>query len=419
MFTTVVELYRAAGRPQVTGSTFSYSGPTSAHISAAIAECEKLHHSLGSFAQPPTIVAGNLEFTWNLPGNASGKFYDNLTSLISGMQSIHRGKHPANFYLIENDYADGEGNPPDGLIRLHSICDLIKFLEALSGQIEGPVPLTQPLTLFVSLPARDGLPPQAAKLHTKIEAASIVGDPLKLDDLETVVNPSLSHTNHFYEKQALFRVAVAHFLMEVQPAKYFSHLISKWPQVVEKFRYDTECYVGQYSFENFTSKLAEAQADFAGRLTKVMGDTATKFLALPLPFVALVGISRSEELGQSYLIFGGAAVLALLYAAQVRNQFLEIHRIDDSFKLVFDRLNLLPKDVEATNGASASLRRIKASFNDQKRLLRRTLKVLLTIAWLPIAGGLVMLAYKYHPAFHEGTHRFIQEAHSFVEKIIG
>lgn len=407
MFSLVVELYRAAGRPEANGS-FSYDGQKSPRISDAISVCKRLDIVFGHFERIEEREDGGISFTWRLAANASANFFADVAMLVNKMQSIHRGKMPENFYLTSNDYAFGEPNPPEKLLRLESICELINHIETLSDQVNEAANKAVPLSIFISLPGHRGMPPQAAKLTTRIPVSVLDGKPLVLDDLRVIVDPNLRHTTHYLEKQALFRMSIAHFLVEQPSSRLFKIVVDKWSDIVRKFRYDTECYVAQYSFENFTEKLAETQSDFAARLTKVMGDTATKFLALPLPFIALIGIAKSDGIGQAYLVFIGATVLALLYAAQVRNQFLELGRIEHSFDLVFARLKPDANGTPIVEGASQSLLDVQGGFNEQRCLLRRTLRILLLIAWLPIAGGLGMLAYIYHPAFYRVCHKALQ-----------
>lgn len=418
MFSSIVELYRSVveatgsatsqlASDVYTTSSFSYSGATTPRLDQAIANCSNLPTHFGWFTTAAHRQGNQVSFTWRLSQNSHIHFVRGVRELVQANETVHQGVKPQNFYLIEDDfdYGNQSAEPPPALQCLNSICDLISGLEKLTGQ--GITKRQGPVLLFFMLPAQEGAPPRATQVRTKINPDLVDSPPIDLTQLQALTDDSLEGTTHHLEKQAILRVAVAHTVSKTPIGDDpFSYLVEHWTKVLDKFRYDFECYVGQYAFDTFISKLADAQADFASRLTRVMGDTASKFLALPLPVVALVGILHTDGIGQSYLIFLGTLLLALLYSAQVRNQMLEVSRIQGAFDLVVRRLRTLQGS--HAGQASAELTKTIEKFDEQKALLVRTLRVLRGLAWLPIVAGLAILAYLYHPGFHALTHRVLQ-----------
>ena len=179
----------------------------------------------------------------------------------------------------------------------------------------------------------------------------------------------------------------------------FCHLVSNWPKVLEKYHFDADCYISNFSFDKFRSEVAATQSEYSSKLTRVMADSASRFLALPLPYVALVGIINTDEIGQAYVIFLGALIVTLLYSGMVHNQLLELRRIVSSFDLVFSRLE---KQAKTTSQVlSSTVSDARRAFNEQRSFLKRTLYILRTLAVLPLLGGLGILAFKFHPGFHD------------------
>lgn len=409
MFTDVVELYRAVrelvadeqslAKEVYQNGTFSYEGIASGRLENALTNCSRLPEHMGGFSVPVDRQGSNVRFTWRLSQNSHVRFFRDTEALVLNSDTIHQGHRPENFFLVEDNFSCGEeeSSKPCTLRRLESLCEFISGLSKLAGQEEQRQ--KGPAFLFFMLPAREGRPPRPVQIRTKISPRLLDYPELDISLLKSLGDKSLEGTTHHLEKQALLRVAIADIASGAPDGQQFSHLVSEWSSVLGKFRHDFECYVSQYDFDTFISKLADTKAEFASRLTRVMGDTAAKFLALPLPFVALFGILHTDSIGQSYLIFLGALLLALLYSAQVRNQMLEVSRVRSAFDLVVTRLH--HRQHRHSGGAFDALNTAVGEFREQEALLIRTLRILWGLAWAPIAAGLLLLAYRYHPLFQD------------------
>src|SRR3546814_6367176 len=73
-----------------------------------------------------------------------------------------------------------------------------------------------------------------------------------------------------------------------------SYVCSSDLDVLEKYGFDVDCYISNFSFEKIRLEIAQMELDFSSRLSSVMGDSAGKFLALPLPIAVLAAIYKIQ-----------------------------------------------------------------------------------------------------------------------------
>lgn len=408
MFSSVIQLYRASGTPRLEEALFRYAGPSNDAIRRAIDACEGLPPYFGRFEEEPETNSGEVTFSWLCAANEHGRFYRNVSDLVANSQSVHRGVLPGAFYLVEGDYLAGDPNPPEELERLERVCQLIGLLERLTGAGNSVTADGEAKTLLFVLPAGDKTPPKTLQLYTQVHPTALKVGVLELAPLRDLVDPSSDGALHIEERRSIFRLAVADVAASAPSGSpLFSHVVMQWDEVLGKFRHDIDCYISNFSFDRLRTELANIQTDFSAKLTKVMGDTTSRFLALPLPYVALAGIIKSDDILPSYLLFVGALVLVLLYSATVHNQQLELGRTKSAFKLVFGRL--IKSSKQTTAEIAKPIKEAETAFHIQRRFLRRTLITLRVMAWVPIFGGLIILAYKFNPFFREWLAASLQQ----------
>src|SRR3546814_20837694 len=81
-----------------------------------------------------------------------------------------------------------------------------------------------------------------------------------------------------------------------------------------------------FSFEKIRLEIAQMELDFSSRLSSVMGDSAGKFLALPLPIAVLAAIYKIHGIVEAYLLFIGSLVIVMLFSGMIHNQLLQLDR---------------------------------------------------------------------------------------------
>jgi len=397
MFADVVSLYREAQRPTFNAGQFRYSGVASPSLRAAIARCDNLDDTFGHFEDTPEWTGDYVEFCWLVGDNEHGRFYANVAELVARSQALSRGQRPQNFYIVENDYCPGEDNPPEELSHAYELCELIQLLGSISLTADLSA-TTQPRELIFVIPAGEKAPPRTLSLSTRLESSVLAEKRLDLDPLRRLVSDGSTYSLHVQELRALFRLAVADTVGRAPTSENaFTFLAAHWSDVLEKYGFDVDCYISNFSFEKIRLEIAQMELDFSSKLSSVMGDSAAKFLALPLPIAVLVAIYKADGMVEAYLLFIGSLVIVMLLSGMVHNQLLQLAGIDRGFGVIVDQFS---KKVQSYPTSIADrLADTRKGFSKQRSFLLRTLWALRVLAWAPIVAGLALLAWKYYPGF--------------------
>ncbi|MDR2188159.1 MAG: hypothetical protein LBE62_08920 [Azonexus sp.] len=397
MFADVVSLYREAQRPVFDAGWFRYSGVASASLRAVIARCDDLDDTFGHFEDAPEWTGDLVEFCWLVGDNEHGRFYATVAELVARSQALSQGRRPQNFYLVENDYCAGEDNPPEQLNHAYDLCELIQLLGSISLTVDLNA-TTQPKELIFVIPAGDKAPPRTLSLTTRLESSVLAKERLDLEPLRRLVSDESTHSLHVQELRALFRLAVADMVGRAPASENaFTFLATHWPDVLEKYGFDVDCYISNFSFEKIRLEIAQMELDFSSRLSAVMGDSAAKFLALPLPIAVLAAIYKVHGIAEAYLLFISSLMIVMLFSGMIHNQLLQLARIDHGFEVIVDQFS--KKTNSYPTSIAERLVEARMGFSKQRSFLFRTLWALRVVAWLPIIAGLALLAWKYHPGF--------------------
>jgi hypothetical protein len=403
MLANVVELYRESNKPPLDGSTFAYEGPSSAALSAALLACEQLGEQFGRFEENPEHDAqGNVSFRWKLAANEHARFYDDVPQLADLTTSPSQGIFPKNFYLLDNNYMDGEAAPPAILSHLHTLVELVQLLGRLTQSLSSTY-LDAKTLLFV-IPAEERSPPRTFELKTRIANATLELPTPELAVLRLLVSDQANEALHIDERRSLFRLAIADTLQNAPVGdEAFTYLISEWPQVLAKYQYDVDCYISNFSFDKVRKQVAASELEFVSKIQAVMGDSAAKILGLPLSFAAVIGIYHASTLIESELLVLGSLVIAVIFSFVVANQELQLKRIDHGFRVVFEPLKSKRGSFSVELGKV--LDEALQGFFDQYQLSIRALKLARILAWLPVFTGAFLVVYRFSPE----TQKIIQE----------
>jgi hypothetical protein len=397
MFADVVSLYREAKRPAFDAGRFHYSGIASASLRAVIARCDNLDDMFGHFEDGPEWMGGRVEFCWLVGDNEHGRFYANVADLVTRSQALSRGQRPQNFYLIEHDYCAGEDNPPEQLIHAYELCELIQLLGSISLTADLSA-TTQPRELIFVIPAGEKAPPRTLSLTTRLESSMLAEKRLDLEPLRRLVSDESAYSLHVQELRALFRLAVADTIGRAPTSEnVLTFLATNWLDVLEKYGFDVDCYISNFSFERIRLEIAQMELDFSSRLSSVMGDSAAKLLALPLPIAVLLAIYKAHGIVEAYLLFIGSLMIVMLFSGMIHNQILQLARIDHGFGVIVDQFSKKAKSYPMS--IADRLDEARRGFSKQRSFLLRTLWILRVLAWAPIVAGVALLAWKYHAVF--------------------
>lgn len=174
----------------------------------------------------------------------------------------------------------------------------------------------------------------------------------------------------------------------------FGQFIDRTEDITRIYYNNLKTYLSGFSFEKARREVAEAQAEFAERLSKVVNDMTMKLLGLPISLFAISAVSRqiSDSGWEQFLLVIIAALASFVLHEMVRHQKIQLQRITVSKNLVFKSLaersrdNNYPTDLEkAINDAVSSL-------DDDAKTLRQTLTRYAYFVWSPVVLSLILIA---------------------------
>ncbi len=396
MFTHVVALYRASGRPALEdGSRFTYEGPTSNALTVALRSCEGLGEVYGGFEDEPEINDDVVTFTWRLAANEHARFYGNASELIDRSTRPSRGEQPNNYYLVAEDYLVGEVLEPQLVSRLNSLIALIKLLGALTTVV--PTTANTPSLLVFVQPAHDRTPPRTLEIPTRITSETAQLPTPDLTELRLLSPDEPSTSLHTSERRALFRLAVAETLGKApETANAFHYLVNNWGAVLEKYGYDVDCYVANFSFDKARKEIAATELDFVTKMHGIVGDSTAKLLGLPLSLAALVAIYTGKTMLENYLYLLSILCVSALFSLSLGNQSLQLRRIRLGFNTVFAQFKDRPELYAGK--LTTHIDTAVAEFNKQYRFATRATWLLRVTGWAPSLAGTAFVAYRYSPA---------------------
>jgi len=411
-FPSVIELYRAAERPEVIDNRFSYEGDGSDRLRGALASCEQLDARFGRFEDDPHWVNGHVDFSWVLGSNDFGAFYLSVEDFISRCESLHRGVVPDNFYVASLDYLftaqslsdDSTNDDPDHFLhspseiqKIHSLCRLIRLLGNLSlaGSLVAEAGRASHL-VFVK-PASAGVAPTTVEIVTWIEPSMLSYNTPNLKVLTDLLGKGESGRVRNEEYRAVFRLAIATVgAEEVAASSRFAWLVQKWDRVLARFSYDVECLVDRLSFEGLKREILDAELTFVGRVSTSVVDNATKFLGIPLSLVALAAVLSSDSISSDVVVCLGALLVSLVVGGVARAVGYQLDSTASAFDGVLQSLRMRANEVGEVAG---TIKQLETTFLDRLTFARRAVATFHVLAWIPPCIGTALIAWKFPPGW--------------------
>jgi hypothetical protein len=397
VFADVIALYRASGRPDLVGERFSFLGPADAALDGAVQACERIALDFGHFADGPDREDGELDFTWALSSNETGRFYTSVDDFVVRCESIHRGDFPENFYIAGLDYFSTEisRQPIPELQTIQRLCELIRLLATLSVSGNLAAVAGRPAHLLFVKPASSGAPPVTVEFTTRLQMAMLSAPIPDVGILGDLLSDEAKGKVRTEEYKAIFRLAIAGTCAEkpTESAR-FALLIDKWDTVLQRFRYDVECVVDRISFDALRREITEAELIFVGKVNTSVVDNAAKFLGIPLSLAAVAAVTSGDSITSDSLICLGALIVALVVSGVSKATRLQLKTTDTAFAAALESMR---DRAQAGGDVASSLDTLAETYTGRRTFAAQVVATFQTLAWLPPVVALVIIGWKFPP----------------------
>ena len=397
----IIELYRAAGKPDVKSMhlplSFDYS-PESAQLikDFIVSDFSQKYITDGEFYIDGNEIKDNLipsswvkiEITIRLPRDSIHRFHNSVSDLIK-FPSVRNGDFPTDFYITDLDFYSDDTNPPPLVNKVENICRLIKSLSKLAHYHDKKATDGEPRLVFIQ--GSEG------RSKSAILQPIITNEMLEYTDVDSSVveqlenDHSAADVNHHLEKRGIFRNTLVEFVNE--NGFDFQGLIKCWTDFRLAYDNNLSVYLSGFNFHKSRKEIAAAELEFAEKTSKAISELTTKVLAAPLSLLAALGIWKLNDLTEQFVILSGLAFTSLIINLIIASQKKQLKRISHSKNMVFSpfslKLKTYPLDLQADiSGALTEL-------DKNEKFSRKIITLFYFLCWVPTLVGTVIIIYKH------------------------
>jgi len=395
-----VNIFRAAGKPASNGSNFQGTIKFDDEIIQLINE---LREKEGN-AFETILIDGNLlldeplpangdviEVHMRLPGGSGNRFYKSIEDMLN-LPQLSKGKMLDEFYIIDEDYYSGDAIKHSKIEKLKSICQFIKRLSELANYHDSKTTDNHLKLVFVQPSEKETVSP--VELSTKIDKNLLDYDPPDICTIDDLCNGNIQTDPHLIAKKGVFRITLAEFLNKRSSnVSNFEYLIRNWNDLVVLYHNNIGTYLSGFAFHKARQEVAQAELEIAEHFSNLIGEITGKVLSIPISFVAVIAIIKSEFWYEGLIIVISLLMVALILDRSVGNQQKQLQCIGDAKEIKFDsfggKRESYPEDLR--QALDNMIKRI----NKNETALKRLLCFFRAGGWIPCFAGFIVFLYTY------------------------
>lgn len=391
MFSMVVRMYRALGRPDVVGDVFEYEGHATPETVEQINQVNELPQHFGFF-QRRNVIGDQVDIEFSLAATREyGRFHNNVAAFIAATPSLAWGNPPEEYYICDIDFYSYDDKVPEIVQRMRDACEFIRLLAKLASDNASEESKSSVNRLIFVLAADGKSPAKTLALLPRIRENLLAKRIPHLNHLRALMSEDRKNQIHVEERRSIMRLTIADSIDTFgDEANVFDSLIMKWDEVLTKYRYNVLAFLHQFSFEKVRKEIATAQIEYATKLSAVLGDVAGKLLALPLSFAGLLLLRNASALDEFVIYTLGLVVITVVLLGILINQWIQTQRLGDSFQIVFSQY-----DDKLPTKLHVPIAKAKSALGIQQRVLRWTFIIFAIVATIPLLGAAWYAAIKF------------------------
>ncbi|EIS7449328.1 hypothetical protein I5467_22705 [Citrobacter sp. FDAARGOS_156] len=397
---TLVDLYRVAGKPAISGVylhlQLSFSNDLDTLIKELLASPQLLKYIIDDeFTVDGDPLQGNclppnwktIDLTLKLPRDSIHRFHNSIEELIN-FSSIRNGDFPTDFYIIDLDYYSGDAITPPSVQKIENICKLIKALSKLAHYHDRKSTDGEPRLVFIQ--GSEG------RSKSAILQPTITKEMLNYSDIDcTVVEQlkddiSVDDVNHHVEKRGIFRNTLVEYVNENNFD--FQKLIEYWTEFRLAYDNNLSVYLSGFNFHKARKDVAAAELEFAEKTSKTISDLTTKILAIPVSLLAALGAWKMQDLTEQLVILIGVIFTSVIINLIISSQEKQLNRIIHAKDMVFSPFILKLKNYpnELQNDITKAIDELKKNEKFSKNILIS----FYVLCWIPTLVGIVIILCK-------------------------
>ncbi|CDF87052.1 hypothetical membrane protein [Pseudomonas knackmussii B13] len=410
MFSELVKVYRASGKPKISGGEIHYKGPYSDELWRHLKLIES-DNKLGFFEEQPKHSNDEIEYSFRIASDGKVGFYETFEELVKSSRALGKCQCPEHFYITSEDWATSDNKANQKHTKLKNALEIIKNLSLLATTSD-TTSSANSYTLFFSAPGENERTLKTFSVNTKVSEEIFNYKIRHPHLLSLLTNKVAEHKLNMEERKLIFCAAI----IENVPHEKNRHIelmsiLKYWDDILQSYWVNLQTFVYGFSFAKIRDDIAKAELEYGAKLSSTFSDISGKLLALPVSLVGLIGLDKSENPVEITAIIIGMIIVSVVSFGTLYNQKLSIDRIKSGIRIIFDQFN--KKAVTQRREIRELFKKSYDEIDKQERFLSKILFIFFAISMIPTIGTIAVCYEKWHTGINAFLSSLIKAAFGY------
>lgn len=402
----IVQLFRASTNVEFDGACITGTVVYSKTVENILKNILKGHFSAGRLRELE-IDQVNIDYEEDFPAtwktcsynfivnqSDSSKFYSNSSDFVHA-SCLSKGCFPEDYFIVDDNFYSQEENKPSFILTLEKIlsliCSLAKIAHYHDIKHEGGHSFYRLVFIMDS----------ESKSTSAVLETSLENDILNVKSINSQLINGLVSINpladaHYEEKINTFRNTLIEYITSTKPT--FTQLVKDLESINKLYANNLAVYMSAFSFHKARKEIADAEIDFAEKISKTLLDLSNKVLAIPISLVGSVALFKLIETGEILVALIGiiltSMIMHLIIISQQKQFDRVIHARDVVFSSLLKKIESEDKELLKTSDLEVRIEEAKSHLKDNESFCRDVLFFLLSASWVPTCIGTLIVLYK-------------------------
>ncbi|OEC50634.1 hypothetical protein A7K61_23255 [Pseudomonas sp. AP42] len=243
---------------------------------------------------------------------------NNVEMLLRYNQGEFLGKAPADYYLIEEDYASWELTTNESLLAYQRTIKVIALLKSIADVTQAKANTAGEAIFFAT---RKIIMP----LHYDVKSLANVPSDAEISKLRD----ELFQEHHKAARPDIFKRVITRFFDQELESDRFPQFLRRFREIKLAYDADFDLYISGFSFDKVREEFEKKKLDFVVKVNGASSDIMNKLIAIPVGQGLLASQMKSDTalVAVNWALLAGSiifAVIALMLLASQVNTLMQI-----------------------------------------------------------------------------------------------
>lgn len=326
-----------------------------------------------------------LKYSFKVARRSADRFYVSKAEFIK-INTLRKGVMPENYYIAENDFYSYDAKKPDYINTVEKVCQLISCLSKIAHfhDTKSDRNISFYRLVFV---LHSESKSTTAVIETNLTEEILDIKDLNISLISTLSKLDASKDNHYLEKLNTFRNTLIEYVSNTNSS--FTDIIKNWNNINELYSNNLAVYMSAFSFHKTRKEIADAEIDYADKISKVVSEITNKALAIPVSLVAAISIFQMTGKSVSIVAFLGILLTSIITYLVAASQKRQLERIIHAKNTLFD--TMMNRLSEEQNDLKSRLNVAQKELNKNEVFCTRVLDLMRCLSWMPTCVGILAL----------------------------